>query len=241
MLRGDFMASPHTHYVDIGHPFPRSLIDDISHIAYYDHYLGYGKELPEYSQFIKQILAGYLSYVNANLVISNTLGLGIHDWYDFLPFYREKVMSVGQESTREQKQVTKMNQLFDIAFPDFRIWDTHSLLKALKDKRIRDLRQLVDEAVRGKVEFNEKFARRALAEVFKRDMKLQRFRKVVSYITMPLGLIPYAGTLVQKGAEESAVYLQERRLKKEFRWFYLISELGSQAPPEGSTVKQEGK
>ena len=55
------------------------------------------------------------------------------------------------------------------------------------------------------MEFDSDFARRILAEVCKQDRELQRFRKVISYATIPLDFIPWVGTLVQKGAEETAI------------------------------------
>ncbi len=46
---------------------------------------------------IKQEIVLYLLYVNANIVLSNELKTGFHDWIYFLPFYKQKFLSVGRE------------------------------------------------------------------------------------------------------------------------------------------------
>jgi hypothetical protein len=182
---------------------------------------------PQYRKHLKTQLAEYLAYVNANLVIANVLNVGFHDWYDMLPFYQEKLITIGKESTNEQRKVAKVKELFEVSFPEFRVWNTKGVIKALKDSRISDLRKLVNEAVEGKVEFDKEFARRVLLEVLGVEQRINRIRNVVSYLTIPLSFLPWVGTPLEKGADEIAGKLVERKLRKNYRWFYLISELST--------------
>jgi len=180
----------------------------------------------EYRRVLRNTLTEYLAYVNANLILSQTLQAGFHDWYDFAPFYREKFLTVGKEKTEEQKRIDKVKQLFEISFPEFVYWDAKGLIKALKDKRIVELRTLVEKAARGEVTFDRDFANRVLQEVIGIEQRVSRLRSIISYVTLPIGFVPWIGTPAQKATEEIISHLAEAKAKKEFRWFYLISKFG---------------
>jgi len=178
-----------------------------------------------YRQVLKKYLIGHLSYVNANILLSQTFNTGFHDWYDFKPFYQEKFLRVAKESSPGEKEIENIKKLFEISFPEFSFWQPDNVLKALKDKRIQELRQLIDSACKGEVEFDREFANRILREVLKVETDMKKYRNIVSYITMPLGFIPTIGTPIQKAAEELITKRKELKKTKEFRWFYMISEL----------------
>lgn len=174
---------------------------------------------------LRSVIKQYLSYVNANLVISNTLETGFHDWYDFWPFYRDKFLMIGKKETPEQKRIKKLKQLFEVSFPEFAHWNHKNIIKALKDRRISELRSLVDKAVKEEIKFDHEFANRVLQEVLGIEQRLSRFRKIVSYITLPIDFIPSVGTVVQRGVEELITYVVDRKARNRFKWFYFISEL----------------
>ncbi|OLE55618.1 MAG: hypothetical protein AUG51_02340 [Acidobacteria bacterium 13_1_20CM_3_53_8] len=181
----------------------------------------------EYKEVLRETLTGYLAYVNANLVLSRTLEVGFHDWYDFEPFYREKFLTIGQEGRPEEKRIQKVKQLFEISFPEFAPLDTKSVLKVVKDNRISDLRSLVDKAAKEEIQFDKEFANRVLREVLGIEQRVGRLRNIVSYATLPIGFIPLAGTPMQKAVEETVDRIAESKIRRQYRWFYLISELGN--------------
>lgn len=181
----------------------------------------------EYRNVLREALTEYLAYVNANLVLSHTLESGFHDWYDFEPFYREKFLTVGQEGRPEEKRIQKVKQLFELSFPEFFPSDAKNMLKMMKDKRISDLRNLVNKAVEEEIQFDREFAIRILQEVFGTEQRIGRLRNIVSYATLPIGFAPLVGTPLQKAVEEVVDRLAESKMRKQYRWFYLISEFGS--------------
>jgi|GEM_PF-1188509 len=174
---------------------------------------------------LRAVLLPYLSYVNANIVLSNELGIGFHDWMDYLPFYRQKFLYVGTEVPKAEFHVMKSQELFRIAFPEFEISNPTSLINALKDRRIENLRQLVHDAVEGKVRFNETFARNVLKDVLKIERQSKRYRRIISYLTMPIGFAPWIGGLARKATEEVIGTILESKLKKKYQWFYLLSDV----------------
>jgi hypothetical protein len=181
----------------------------------------------EYRDVLKKHLIDYLSYINTNLLLSYKFDAGFHDWQDFHPFYREKFIRIGRDSSPAEKEIQNINKLFEISFPEFSNWRPKSVIKALKDKRITELRTLVDSACNGEIEFDTKFANSILTEVFKIESNISKIRNIVSYITLPLGFIPVVGTPIQKVIEESILQPIQYKQRKKFRWFYMISELAN--------------
>ena len=179
----------------------------------------------EYRDYLRDVLRSYLAYVDANLILSHELGVGFHDWQDFTPFYAAKFLAVGRENDPVEERRGELEKLFTVPFPDLAIRNIRSFMKAINDKRIDDLRQLVGQAARGEVEFDNEFAKSVLVEVLRVSERARRWRNVLGYATMPIGFIPWIGTPVQKAVEEGVGRPLERRLKEKHRWFYMLSEV----------------
>lgn len=179
----------------------------------------------EYRDALRDVLRAYLIYVDANLILSNQLEVGFHDWLDFTPFYTAKFLSVGRDGDIVHDSRTQLERLFTIPFPELAITNPRALVKALNDKRLEDLRRLVAEAADGRVEFDTSFAKSVLGEVFRSSERAKRVRRVVGYVTLPIGLIPWVGTAAQKIIEEVVGIPIERKFRQKHRWFYMLSDL----------------
>jgi hypothetical protein len=190
----------------------------------------------KHRQALRDVVAEYLSYVNTNLLIANVLGTGFHDWSDFQPFYRDKLLRVARTP---DGRADSIRRLFDVSFPDFTFWSPANIVRALKDKRIADLRRLVQASVNAEVEFDQEFANTVLSSVLGIERSIGRLRNLVSYVTMPLGFIPMVGTPVQKAVEEAAVAPIAHRRREPYRWFYLMSDLADRTRGEGSGCNWE--
>lgn len=162
-------------------------------------------------------IRSYLTYINSNIIISSQLHTGFHDWADFVPFYERK-FSPEQKIPRTQRKIESMQKLFAISFPEFSVKDAPTLIRILKDKRISDLRALVDEAAEGRAAFDEKFAHNILLEVFKLERKSTRYRRIISYLTLPLDLLPGLGTFAAKATEEAIGEMVDSRIRRDYRW-----------------------
>ncbi len=98
----------------------------------------------------------------------------------------------------------------------------------LRDKRVEDLRQLVSDAVAGKVTFDIQFARNVFKEVLQTERKITWYRNITSYLTLPIdfvGFVPGVGGVIQKGVEELIGSAIENNLKRNYQWFYMLSDL----------------
>ena len=82
---------------------------------------------------LRRILKSYLSYVNSNIVLANELDIGFHDWKDYGPFYERKFLGVGVDTDGFEPQIQAARALFELSFPEFRIYDTPTLIRVLKE------------------------------------------------------------------------------------------------------------
>lgn len=189
---------------------------------------GKHNEVPPKSVETGSLLRHHLSYVNANIVLSRELGVSFYDWADFLPFYRQKFLGIGRDDLGIPDRADTVRNLFEVSFPEFEITDTETLLRVLHDKRVVALRELVEEAVNTKVVFDQAFARSVFREVLHVEKRSDRYRNIVSYLTMPLdflGFLPGVGAAVQKGVEEVIGSVIDRKVKDKYQWFYLLSDI----------------
>jgi hypothetical protein len=197
-----------------------------AHGAIFDDHVEQILKAEESAPLIREMLESYLTYVNANLILSNETEAGLHDWADFAPFYQRKFLTVGRADTPGSAEAEASRQLFSIAFPEFVIESPEQLIRLLKDRRVGELRSLISEASTGAVVFDEAFARSVFHEVFGIERKLAKQRRLLGYLSLPVSFIPFVGTFAQLLVQEAAGSVLERRLTKPYRWFYMLSDLG---------------
>jgi hypothetical protein len=179
---------------------------------------------------LREVLSGYLSYVNANLVLAREFNAGFHDWDDYLPLYRRKFLGVGQPEPEVEERASELRKLFSVSFPDFSVESTAHLISVLQDKRVEALRELVAKAVAGEVTFDEEFARDTLKGLLEKYRESSRWRTITSFITKPLGKIPIAGSFLEPLAEW-LTRRHEDKTRQEFRWYYMLSEAAGKKLP----------
>jgi len=97
----------------------------------------------EYRGALREVLRGYLAYVDANLILSHQLDIGFHDWLDFYPVLCCEISFGGPGEDALHQKKAQVEKLFTLPFPELAIRYTRALMKALNDKRIGELRQLV--------------------------------------------------------------------------------------------------
>jgi hypothetical protein len=179
----------------------------------------------KYRSPLRDMLRIYLNYVNANLIISHQLGVGFHDWLDFMPFYEMKFLFVGEDGSSIEKNRYQLKQLFTIPFPNLAIRNPRSLIKALNDRRIEDLRALVNQAARGEIKLDNEFAKSVLIEVLDGVRGAKKWRNIIGYASLPIGFIPWIGTPAQKLVEEGVGRQIDNKFMEKHRWFYMLSEI----------------
>jgi hypothetical protein len=181
---------------------------------------------PEYRQFTREIVSGYLEHVAANLCLSDSLGAVIYDWSDIGPIYQKKFStSLRVENEMASQSQDQFHKLFEIMFPDFEPKSVKDLVKAFEDPRIESLRDLIKNAVAGKISFDQEFANRTLREVLKGEIKLSKIKNIMGWAVKPLSFVPWAGNLAETGAQEVAKKFLEKRIRQDHGWFFLLSDI----------------
>jgi len=180
----------------------------------------------EYKEFTLACLAPYLKHVSSSLCLADKLNAVIHDWADITPLYKKKLINSIRPSTIENlDEHEKCRQLIKLMFPEFQPKNMSALIKALTDKRVEELKKMISESVRNNVEFDNEFANATLREIIFKNQKVNKYKNIVGWATMPLSMIPWAGTALEKGTQLILENAIERRVMKSKSWFFLLSEV----------------
>jgi hypothetical protein len=174
---------------------------------------------------VRSVLRDYLAYVNFNLILARDSQAAFVDWEDMQPFYDRKFQAAEESDHPARKHVLQSRKLFEILFPHFVLKSPKRLMRALEDKRVGELRLLIQQSAEGSVEFDHAFAASVLREILKLEHRAIVRRKICGWATLPLGLIPAVGSGVEKLVEEIAERLWANRPLAKYSWFYLINEL----------------
>lgn len=183
--------------------------------------------------YARGFMNDYLSYISSNILLSNIYDSAFIDWDDMQPFYHKKAVLSARQHHPGQSIIEESRKLFSIIFPHFMPTDLKKIAKAMDDKRIDELRGMVQKAVKGEIEFDPEFAVQTLQEVIKAQKKTMWRREITGWITSIFGLIPVAGTGAGKAAEEIGNTLWSDRPQKKFGWFYLINKLDASQSQKG--------
>lgn len=179
---------------------------------------------------LKETICQYLKYVNSNILLSREFEAHFLDWEDFDPFYRRKFLSIGQMTSDEERKLAAASKLFELSLPELKIVHVDEFLDLVSDRRVADLRHLIERCAMEEIEFDRDFARSVFRDSLRIAKKVQRARRIACYVTQPLKLIPGLGSIMQKIVEDVAGGVVERRAKKELRWFYLLQEVVPMVP-----------
>jgi hypothetical protein len=68
-------------------------------------------------------------------------------------------------------------------------------------------------------------------EVIDVERRLERWRKLVGYLTLPIGFVPFVGNAAQLVAEEAVNAVMKHKMTKPYRWFYMLSDVSRDEPP----------
>jgi len=177
---------------------------------------------PGYHDLLKNYLYQLISYINYNIALSRHLNCGFYDWSDMSPFYDKKFLSVGIQNRQEEvQQAQEFTKLF---LPCELSSNPINIIKALNDRRVHYLREMLSDAIKNKTKFDKDFLCKTYKDVLKIEMKKARTAKIISWITLPLGSVPFIGTPLQKAAEELSGLAFSGKYENKFEWFYLLNE-----------------
>ena len=174
---------------------------------------------------VRDTVRRYFECINRTLFLCDLFEAALHDWADFQPLYAFKMDTALRRSSAKDREQKEVRRLFDLLFQGFKPKNADSFVRILEDSRIEGLRKIVDDAVNGDLDLDVEFATATLREVLGIEGKLARYRKLTGWLAMPLGLIPWAGTVAQKIGEESVEKIMGKRVRRPMGWFYLISDL----------------
>jgi hypothetical protein len=175
---------------------------------------------------IRGILRPYLSYTHLNLALSEVLGCPFVDWVDMLPLYEAKYRGVlkhlNSEANQAADRIEKARQLFTIALPELIPSTTRGVVKLLRDRRVRDVRKTIEEAVVNGKPLTPEWGKDIKSAAIDAQMRAARARNLISWIGR--NLINTGTQSPSILAEEAAGVVTSRQTVQKYRWLYSMVE-----------------
>ena len=169
-------------------------------------------------------LRGQLREVNAGLAMAARLDVAPMFWAPYKGYLEAK----SDEATRArsaEERAEAARLFFRIAFPRYGPETVRELSQLRRDGRLRQLRQVIQSASKTGEVMDPEYPQRVLEDVLRVERKVGRERQIMAWISSAIGLIPFPGVgFAATGGSELVTFAVERRARKNWNWFYLISD-----------------
>lgn len=160
-----------------------------------------------------------LREVNAALALSASLGAPPVLWAPYARYLELKESAVG-----DQRLSRGAKQFFETAFPLYAPNSARDLIRLRKDRRVGKLRDEIKRAVDSGDLLDPAYPQRILAEVLRVEQKVRGKRRIIAWLSSAVGCVPLPGvSIAATGLGEITARYLERRHRKPWAWFYLIS------------------
>lgn len=168
-------------------------------------------------------LREHLREVNSCIVACEELNVAPMMWAPYRRYLHQKLQTAPQLNGITAQSAGQ--QFFEIAFPAYAPTTVRDFAKLRRDRRIDTLRsEILSAAERGEL-VDPHYPQRVLAEVLRLEQKSARMRRIAGWIANAVGLIPVPGLgLAATGASEAVTGYLDRKRRKPWHWFYLISD-----------------
>ena len=140
------------------------------------------------------------------------------------PNHLEEKLSPGID-TNTSEVASSGRQFFEIAFPGYSPTTVRAFARLRSDGRIKALRaEIIAASQKGEL-LDPQYPQRTMDEIFRFERKAARIRHIAGWIATAIGTIPVPGKGIAAAvAGEAVTNLLERRQRKPWHWFYLISD-----------------
>lgn len=182
---------------------------------------------------LRYVLESYLLNINNNLLLSRAYSVGVLDWFDFEPFYINKLMLDKTQLASDTSTVTSSQSpggaILSYYLPLERINSVQDLLQARE--KAKGLREYLDAKQMGDSGADERTLLKILWEIeqdiSQAQKKVEHYQKIASYFTLPISLIPLAGPFIEKITKEIVDWQIEKKFMEDYRWHFSLLDMRS--------------
>lgn len=163
-----------------------------------------------------------LSEVNAGIAASTMLSAAPMFWAPYGEYLREK-SSISPAIRGGIEQSSAARVFFEVAFPRFTPETVADLSRLRKDPRLSSLRAEIERAYRSGDVLEKGYPQAILQELLRAERIVGRVRRITSWVSAAVGLIPGAGLPATAGGELAAS-IAESKIRGHLDWLYMISD-----------------
>jgi len=164
-----------------------------------------------------------LREVNSCITACHELGVAPIMWAPYRRYLEEK-LRLHPDPSATDIQIAG-HQFFEVAFPAYAPITVRAFAKLRTDKRIKALRAEILRACQKGELLDPQYPQRVLTELLRLEQNAARVRRIAGWIATAIGTIPVPGLgIATSGVAEAVTSGLERKRRKPWHWFYLISD-----------------
>jgi hypothetical protein len=130
-----------------------------------------------------------------------------------------------------------MHKLFSVALPELRPQSVSHFLTILRDKRIKNLRERINEATQTGEEIDSDFGRQMLLAARKAEVPVKKAHTVIKWVGRVMSQIPIPGAnLPFIVAEDIAETFATKSLTQQYQWLYCLLDAKEKHPTLAETA-----
>jgi len=169
-------------------------------------------------------LRDQLREVNAGLAVTRLLDAAPMFWAPYKR-YLEAKSTEEAVALEAQKRAEAAHLFFTVAFPKYRPESVSEFRRLRNDKRLRQLRDEILAASKSGDVLDSMYPQRVLEKVLKVEKRIGRVRQISGWISSAIRSIPLPGIgLAATAASELISHRVEKKRRRDWNWFYLISD-----------------
>lgn len=162
--------------------------------------------------------------VNAGLAVAAHLNIAPMFWAPYKGYLEAKSECI--DTAKDANDRTEAARLFfRLAFPRYKPETVREFSRLRQDKRLRKLRDVITTAAKTGDVMDPDYPQRIFEQVLKVEKKVGHARQIVGWISTIVGSLPLPGVGLATAAASEVISVGiEKFIRKDWNWFYLISD-----------------
>jgi hypothetical protein len=181
---------------------------------------------------LREVARPYIDHAHTGIALYRNIGAPVVDWSDLGPVYEALLYLSIEPAKPLQKKIPKLRELFRAGLSAFEPSNVEEFLKIIRDPRLLDLRNFIEEAEARNVSFDAKFIQDTLIQISRRTRIFSRAGTTINAVGVGAGAVAAffdggltAGILVTMGigaGQEVAADTVTNLLTKNLKWILCL-------------------
>jgi hypothetical protein len=185
------------------------------------------------TDILKEIVRPYLDYVHSYLLLWEKYKMPVSDWEENGNIFKRK-LELGFKTDTAIQGSENLKTIFSVALSKLEPSNVQSFLRVVRDKRMKELRDVVQVCGQEGADFDYEFLQKIIIELGARRPRVGRANTIINAIGWAAGVIPtvlgapmltnLASGVAITGSQEVAARAADSIFDRKYQWILCLIE-----------------